>query len=215
VDIAATLGAAELSYDRDWIRFKASVVHASGDRDATDTRATGFDSIVDNTNFTGGPFSYYARQGFNLAGTAIGLKQRFSLLPNLRTSKAEGQQNFVNPGLVLVGVGADFEVTPKVRVFTNANHVSFATTNPIRTALLTNQVDRAIGFDLSLGLQWRPLLTENWIVTLGYGWLVPGPGYRDIYRQTLPRVAGFTDPNAGPSADRVLRSAVFATTLTY
>lgn len=215
VNIAASLGALEVSYDRDWIRFKASVVHASGDRDATDGRATGFDSILDNTNFTGGPFSFYVRQGFNLAGTAVGVKQRFSLLPNLRTSKTQGQQNFVNPGLALAGLGADIELTPKVRGFLNANHVRFDSTHPIRAALLTNQVDREIGLDLSLGLQWRPLLTDNWIVTVGTGWLAPGRGYRDIYRRTLPEVAGFTDPNLGAAIERFLHSGVLATTLTY
>lgn len=215
VNIAAFLGALEVSYDRDWIRFKASVVHASGDHDAMDGRATGFDSILDNTNFTGGAFSFYVRQGFNLAGTAVGVKQRFSLLPNLRTSKTEGQQNFVNPGLALAGLGADIELTPKVRAFLNANHISFDSTQPIRAALLTNQVDREIGLDLSLGFQWRPLLTDNWIVTVGTGWLAPGRGYRDIYRRTLPEVAGFTDPKAGAAVDRFLHSGVLATTLTY
>ena len=32
--------------------------------------ATGFDTILDNPNFTGGPFSYWTRQGFNLGGHA-------------------------------------------------------------------------------------------------------------------------------------------------
>ena len=58
----------------------------------------GFDSILDNPFFIGGPFSWYVHQGFNLAGTAVNLKQRDSLIPNLRTSKTEGQSNFVNPG---------------------------------------------------------------------------------------------------------------------
>lgn len=215
VEIAAYLGAIEISYDRDWIRWKASLVHASGDRDAGDRRATGFDSILDNTNFTGGPFSFYVRQGFNLGGTSVGVKQRFSLLPNLRTSKAQGQQNFVNPGLSLAGIGADIELTPKARVFANANHIRFDTTNPIRTALLANQIDRELGFDLSVGLQWRPLLTDNLIVTIGTGWLVPGRGFRDIYRRTVPAVAGFTDPGAGSRVDRLLHSTVVAAALTY
>lgn len=215
VDILAHLGAVELSYDRDWIRFKASVVYASGDHDATDRQATGFDSILDNTNFTGGPFSYYVRQGFNLGGTAVGVKQRFSLLPNLRTSKTQGQQNFVNPGLALGGLGADIEVTPKVRAFVNANYLRFATTNPIRTALVTNQVDRELGLDVSLGIQWRPLLTDNWIVSLGSGVLRPGRGFRDIYRRTQPAVPGFTDPAVGSRVDRFLHSTVLASVVTY
>jgi hypothetical protein len=215
VDILAQLGAIELSYDRDWIRFKASLVYASGDHDATDRQATGFDSILDNTNFTGGPFSYYVRQGFNLGGTAVGVKQRFSLLPNLRTSKTQGQQNFVNPGLALGGLGADIEVTPKLRAFVNASYLRFDSTHPIRTALVTNQIDRELGIDVSLGLQWRPLLTDNWIVSLGSGVLRPGRGFRDIYRRTQPAVPGFTDPAVGSRVDRILHSTVLASTVTY
>ena len=42
------------------------------------------------------------------------------------------------------------------------------------------------------GFQWRPFLTENVIVTAGVGFLVPGQGYKDIYRaNTEPvRVSG-------------------------
>jgi hypothetical protein len=117
VVVSASLAALELSYDRDWIRFKTSALFATGDSNPTDGRATGFDSIVDNTNFVGGPFSYYVRQGFNLAGTAVAAKQRFSVLPDLRTSKTRGQANFVNPGVLLLGVGADLDVTPRLRAF--------------------------------------------------------------------------------------------------
>ena len=99
VDINAQMAALEVSYDRDWMRYKASFFYASGDDNATDGTAHGFDTIVDNPNFTGGPFSFWARQGFNLGGTMVNLKQRNSLVPDLRTSKTEGQANFVNPGV--------------------------------------------------------------------------------------------------------------------
>ena len=213
VDIFAQMAALEISYDRDWIRYKASIFYASGDNNPTDGKATGFDSIVDNTNFEGGPFSYFVRQGFNLAGSSVGVKQRFSLLPNLRTSKTEGQSNFVNPGLLMLGVGSDIDVTPKVKAFLSANYIRFATTEPLKTALFTNQIDDAFGTDLGLGIQWRPLLTDNIIVSLGYGVLLPGRGFRDIYRTTQPPVPGFT--SAGPHVDSWLYSAVAAVTLTY
>jgi hypothetical protein len=45
-DISSFMAAAELSYDRDWIRVKASGFYASGDSDPTDRTATGFDSIT-------------------------------------------------------------------------------------------------------------------------------------------------------------------------
>jgi hypothetical protein len=212
VTISAALAALELSYDQNWIRYKASALYATGDSDAEDGRATGFDSIVDNTNFIGGPFSYYVRQGFNLAGTAVAAKQRFSVLPNLRTSKTQGQANFVNPGVLLLGLGTDLELTPRLRAFVNANHIRFAQTESLQTALLTNQVDSDFGLDLSLGFQWRPLLTDNIILSAGYALFLPGRGFDDIYRNTVPLVPGF---GSSPAPDDRLHSATLAITLTY
>ncbi len=209
VSVSAALAALEVSYDRDWIRFKISALYATGDSDPTDGRGTGFDSIVDNTNFVGGPFSYYVRNGFNLAGTAVATKQRFSVLPNLRTSKTQGQANFVNPGVFLLGLGADLEVTPRVRAFVNANHISFAQTEPLETALLTNTVSPHLGWDLSLGVQWRPLLTDNIIVSAGYALLLPGQGFDDIYRNAT------AFPSSSPAPDSRLHSALHALTHTY
>lgn len=215
VDIFAQMAAVELSYDRDWIRFKASAFYASGDHHAHDSRATGFDAIVDNANFAGGPFSYYARQGISLGHTAVGLKPRLSLLPDLRTSKTAGQQSFVNPGLALVGGGVDADLTPKLRLQAAANLLRFVSTDPLEAALSTRQIDPAIGLDLSLGLQWRPLLTNNLVVSAGYGVLLPGQGYRDIFSHAQGNA---TDSSATSGDDAVgdsLHSAIFSVALTY
>jgi hypothetical protein len=213
VEISAGMTALELSYDRDWIRFKLSGLFATGDRDPYDDEATGFDSIVDNTNFIGGPFSYFVRQGFNLAGTAVATKQRFSVLPNLRTSKTQGQANFVNPGVLLFGAGSDIEITPHLRGFLNANHITFGCTEPIETALFTSEINPEFGWDLSLGLQWRPLLTDNIIISAGYAAFLPGNGFDEIYRNTEPILVGFG--TTSPAPDDLLHSAIFAITLTY
>ena len=213
VDINAQMAALELSYDRDWLRYKASVFWASGDDNANDSHARGFDTIIDNPNFFGGPFSYWVRQGFNLAGTAVGLKQRGSLVPNLRTSKFEGQSNFVNPGVQMFGVGLDADITPKLKGFFNANYVRFDNTDVIKTVLLTDKVDNEIGYDLSLGFQYRPFLTDNIIVTTGFGALIPGRGYRDIYKTSTDPVTGLAAP-AG-KVDGFLYSGLIAITLTY
>lgn len=214
VDINAQMAAVEVSYDRDWIRYKASVFYASGDDDATDGTATGFDTIVDNPNFTGGPFSWYVRQGFNLAGTAVALKQRNSLVPNLRTSKTEGQANFVNPGVLLLGLGTEIEVTPKLRTFINANYVHLMETDPIKTALLTDKVSNELGWDLSFGVQYRPLLTDNVIVSAGFGVFLPARGYKDIYQTSPDPIPGYNTASPG-HVDDFLYSAVIALTLTY
>jgi hypothetical protein len=215
VDINAQMAAVELSLDRDWVRYKASFFYASGDSDAEDGTARGFDSILDNPNFTGGPFSYYVRQGFNFGGTAANLKTRSSLLPNLRSSKGEGQANFVNPGVFLYGLGLELEVTPKLRSFLNANYVHFAETNPIETALVQDDISAGIGFDLSLGFQYRPFLTDNVIVSTGFGTLLPGSGYKDIYRHMEVPVPGFNTHADHGHADDFLYSGLLVVTLTF
>jgi hypothetical protein len=196
------------------MRYKASVFYASGDGDATDGTANGFDTIVDNPNFTGGPFSWYVRQGFNLAGTAVGFKQRNSLVPNLRTSKTQGQANFVNPGVLLLGVGTEIEVTPKLRTFINVNYVRMMETDTIQTALLTDKVDNELGWDFSIGCQYRPLLTDNIIFSAGFGAFLPGRGYKDIYQTSSDPVPGYNNASPG-SVDDFLYSAIVALTLTY
>jgi hypothetical protein len=210
VNINAQMAALELSYDRDWVRYKLSAFYASGDRNATGGTGSGFDGIVDNPNFAGAPFSYWFSQGIDLAGTSVALKQPDSLLPNLRTSKAEGQANFVNPGLVLVGGGADVDLTPKLRGFLNVNYLWFAETDPIKTALLTDKVANDIGLDASVGVRYRPLLTDNIVISTGFGVLVPGDGYKDIYGHG----PGSTS-NSGGGTDSFLYSGRMALTFTY
>ena len=213
VTINAQMAAAELSYDHDWIRYKLSLFYASGDRNSGDGTATGFDGIVDNPAFAGAPFSYWTSQGINLAGTSVALKQPDSLLPNLRTSKTEGQANFVNPGLVLVGVGTDLDITPKLRGFLNVNYLRFAETDPIKAALLTDKVDNEIGLDCSVGVRYRPLLTDNIVVTAGFGVLIPGSGFRDIYAHG-PTPTSTGGSNNGQTDD-FLYSGLVKLTFTY
>lgn len=215
VDINAQMAALELSYDRDWVRYKASFFYASGDGNPTDGTARGFDSIVDNPNFTGGPFSYYVRQGFNFGGTAVSFKTRNSLIPSLRTSKNEGQANFVNPGIFIYGVGTEMELTPKLRSFINLNYLRFDETAVLKYVLVTDKVASEIGYDASLGFQYRPWLTDNVIISAGFGALLPGTGYRDIYRSSTDPVPGYNSlDNPGRTYD-FLYSGIVALTLTY
>lgn len=214
VTINAQMAALELSLDKDWLRFKLSGFLASGDSNPRDSVATGFDTILDRPFFIGGPFSYYVHQGFNLAGTALNFKQRDSLVPDFRSSKTEGQSNFVNPGALIVGYGMDADITPKLKAFMNVNHISTMTTEVTKQLLFTNHVSNDIGWDCSLGLQWRPLLTDNIIMSAGIGFLVPGAGYKDIYRANTRPVPGYHNPPSG-AVDDFLYSGLITVTLTY
>jgi hypothetical protein len=214
VEINAQMAALEASYDSDWIRYKASLFYASGNKNPTGGTATGFDSILDNPNFTGGPFSWWVHQGVGLAGTSVNLKQPDSLVPDLRSSKIEGQANFNNPGLFMPGLGTETEVTPRLRNFVNVNFIRFMDTEPIKSALFTDKADRQFGWDLSTGFQYRPLLTDNIIVSAGFGVLLPMRGYKDIYQTNPNPVPGYGSP-AAAHVDNFLYNVVLAVTFTY
>ncbi len=215
VSINAQMAALELSYDANWIRFKLSGFYASGSSNPTSGVARGFDSILDNPTFIGGPFSWYVHEAPNLAGTGVNLKQPDSLIPDLRTSKTEGQSNFVNPGVAIVGFGIDTDITPKLKGFFNANYIWFAETAPIKLALQTNDANNKFGLDLSLGIKYRPLLTDNIIVSLGGGLFIPGQGYKDIYRTNTGPITGFSQQNGTGKVDPVLYNAFLTVTFTY
>ena len=187
VDINARLGALELSADKDWMRFRSSFLYASGDGDTRfgptrrDSTAHGFDTIADDSHFAGGDFSFWSHEGLRLTGTGVGLVGPSSLLPSLRANKEEGQANFVNPGLWLGNVGADFEVTPKLRAFINANYLRFDKTAPLELLLFQRPIRKSIGTDIGFGFEYRPPLSENITIRGGAAALQPGRGLRDLY----------------------------------
>jgi hypothetical protein len=181
VTIDAQMAAAEVSVDKDWARYKVSAFYASGDSRPRDSRATGFDSIVDDPAFAGGIFSFWNREGLRLTGTGVALTSPNSLLPSLRTDKQEGQANFVNPGIFILNAGANFDLTPKLKTLLNVNYLRFETTAPIELLLFESPIHNTIGVDYSLGFQYRPPLSENISITGGASALSPGQGFRDIY----------------------------------
>src|ERR1019366_7203440 len=178
-NINAQMAALELSYDQDWLRFRTSFFWASGDRDVNNGHATGFDTILDNPNFAGGEFTYWQRQQIKLFG--VDLVQRMSLVPDLRSSKAQGQANFVNPGLFLGNFGVDAELTPKCRLINNVNVMWFDSINPLQQLTYQQNISHFIGVDLSIGMEYRPYLNNNVILKFGVSSLLPGQGFRDLF----------------------------------
>lgn len=180
-DINALMAALELSVDVDWMRFRTHFFYQSGDSDPLDDDAEGFDAVFDNPVFAGGEFGFWNRNTVRLTGSGVGLVQRFSLLNSLRSSKDEGQPSYVNPGLLLAGVGYDAQLTPHLKVITNASYLTFDHTESMEFVLNQDAIGEEIGWDLSVGVLWRPLLTDNVIVKGGASALIPGDGFQDIY----------------------------------
>lgn len=182
VDILAYLLAAESSMDFDWYRLKLFAYHASGDSDPYDGTAGGFDAIFEDPKFAGAATSYWVRQSMPLiGGGGVALSGRNALLPALRPSKEEGQSNFVNPGLTLVGVGADFDVTPELRVLTNVSSLWFDHTETLEVVRQQPSVAQDIGYDFSVGVVYRPFFTENVVFNVSGAVLVPAQGLNDLY----------------------------------
>jgi hypothetical protein len=192
--IRAFFAAAELSYDKDWMRFRLSGAWASGDSDPFDDTEGGFDAVFENPVFAGADTSYWIRQSIPFAGGGrqVFLNGRNGILNSLRSSKEQGQSNFNNPGLMLVGAGADFDLTPELRVSGNANHLWFEDTATMQALRVEGSIPKDIGWDLSAAAIWRPKATQNIVMRLSGAALVAGSGFRDLFDNTDGRKAYFS-----------------------
>jgi hypothetical protein len=192
-DIRAAMAACELSYDRDYARFRTSFFWSSGDRDITNSHASGFDTIFENSNFAGGPFSYWQRQSVKLFG--VNLTNGGSLIPDLRSSRIQGQANFVNPGLLLYNLGFDLDINPKLKMINNCNFLWLESSAVIEQYVFAGGINNFLGTDLSSGFEYRPFLNNNAIMTVGVSTLVPGSAFKALYNNPFgtvdPLVAGF------------------------
>ncbi|WP_370191426.1 hypothetical protein [Qipengyuania sp.] len=182
-DISAWFGAIEASYDRDWMRFRVSGAYASGDGDPYDDTESGYDAIFENPVFAGADTSYWIRQTIPFAGggRAISVNGRNGILNSLRSSKEQGQSNFNNPGLMLLGVGADFDITPEFRLSANANHLWFENTATLQALRNEGSIPKEIGWDLSAAAIWRPKATQNIVFRLSAAALISGDGFDDLF----------------------------------
>lgn len=186
--VNAQMAAFEGAVDKDWVRWRGSFFFASGDGDATDGRATGFDMIQDNPNFAGGPFQFWTQQTTAVGGAVGLLKNKFSLLPNLR-NKFNDRSNFVNPGLLMWNFGADLRVTPKLKVVTNLSYLRFARAGLLQQITGDPGLEAGIGTDLSVGAKFRPFENENLFLVTGAAVLFPHGGYARMIGSTRPLVS--------------------------
>lgn len=186
-EISAAFAAAEASRDFDWIRVRGTVIYASGDDDPYDDKSTGFDAIFENPLIAGADSSFWIRQAVPLIGGGRAtLSGQNGVLNSLRPNKGQGQSNFTNPGLILVGAGADFDLTPKIRASVNVNHLWFDTTEVLQAARKHGGISKDIGQDLSFSVIYRPLTSQNIIVRVSASALIPGGGYKRLFGDDTP-----------------------------
>jgi len=181
-DIKAFFFAAEGSMDFDWFRPKLSILFASGDDDPFDRTAKGFDAIFENPQFAGGDTSFIIRQNVPfIGGGGVALMGRNGILPSLRSSKEQGQSNFINPGIQMIGIGADADLLPQLRLSFNWNYFRFDKTEVLEALRQQGNIDKELGHDVSMSLIWRPFMSQNLVVRLSAAGLIGGEGFDDLY----------------------------------
>jgi len=180
--INAFFVAAEPSIDFDWVRVRLSGLYASGARNPQSGHVSGFDAINENPQFAGADTSFWIRQTIPLiGGGGVVLNSPNGVLADLRSSKTEGQSNFINPGVVLAGIGSDFDILPELRLSTNFNYLRFATTKPLEFLRHQANIPDALGYDLSTALTYRPLFSQNVILRLSGSVLLPADGLSALF----------------------------------
>lgn len=181
-EIDAFFHATEVSRDFDWFRLRGNFLYASGDEDPFDGKAEGFDAIFENPQFAGADTSFFIRQNIPLiGGGGVFLSGRNGILPSLRSSKEQGQSNFINPGLLLLGVGADIDVLPELRVVANVSKLEFDNTNVLGVLRQQRPPSTDLGIDASVGFQYRPFFSQNVVINGSFAKLLPGKGYKELF----------------------------------
>jgi len=184
--VQATFAAVELSRDFDWMRIRASGLYASGDGDPTDGSSHGFDGINQTAIFAGTDSAFFIHQRIPLVANAIDLKQRDSLFPSLRSTSDTGESNYTNPGLELVGIGADLDLMPSLRVSMDVSHVMFANTATLQSLLGRTDLSATVGTDASLDAIYRPFISQNVIARLSFAKLFAADAARPLIGSSAP-----------------------------
>jgi len=184
--VQATFAAVELSRDFDWMRIRASGLYASGDGDPKDGSSHGFDGINQTAIFAGTDSAFFIHQRIPLVANAIDLKQRDSLFPSLRSTSDTGESNYTNPGLELVGVGADLDLMPSLRISMDVSHVMFANTATLQSLLGRTDLSATVGTDASLDAIYRPFISQNVIARLSFAKLFAADAARPLIGSSAP-----------------------------
>jgi len=115
------MAAAEISYDKDWIRYRVSAFALRAIRiHAMDAPVGSIPSWIFRTLPAGFSASGIGK-AFDFSAPAFFSHSRQPhSIASLQQRRGTGRI-FVNPGIFLANAGADFDITPKLRGFANLN----------------------------------------------------------------------------------------------
>ena len=187
VDINARMAALEVSIDKDWVRYRASFFYASGDSSnrsgasRTDGTAHGFDTIVDDTHFAGGAFSFWDHEGLRLTGTGIALMNPIepSAQPAFEQRGRPGQ--FRKSRTLFIQSGRGFQRHAQAARIRKRQLFAFRSDRTAGALLFQRPIRHSIGTDLGMGVEYRPPLSENIVLTAAYRRWFQARGFEEIY----------------------------------
>ena len=81
----------------------------------------------------------------------------------------------------MIGIGADADLLPELRLSANWNYFHFDSTEVLEALRQQGPIDEEFGHDISLSLIWRPFMTQNIVMRLSAAGLVAGEGFDDLY----------------------------------
>ncbi|MGH8499621.1 MAG: hypothetical protein ACRERV_12580 [Methylococcales bacterium] len=81
----------------------------------------------------------------------------------------------------MIGIGADFDIKPQLRITGNISKLNFANTSSLEVLRNQASISTDIGIDISAGLQYRPFMTQNLILNASFAALLPGKGYKQLF----------------------------------
>jgi hypothetical protein len=180
--INAQFAALELTRPSNFGQPRISIMYASGDKNPTNGTATGFDGVSDFVNFAGNNFAYFGRE--QLQGRGNQIVNFNSFYPNLRNRFFDAI-NFVNPGIMALTAGYDATLTTRVNAFFNYNYYDFVQPAALEQAIAIKgggnvNIHKDIGQDITLGINFRPLIINNVTCNFGTTGFFQGRGFQDI-----------------------------------
>lgn len=81
----------------------------------------------------------------------------------------------------MIGIGADADLLPELRLSLNWNYFRFDTTEVLEALRQQGPIDEALGHDVSLSLIYRPFMSQNIVVRLSAAGLIAEDGFDDLY----------------------------------
>ena len=147
----------------------------------TTTRRKGFDAILDNPNIIGRALQLLEPAGPSAGQTGLSLVGRSSVLPTCAAARPKVRPTSSTPACSLPTLGFDAEITTKMRVDLQRQLPAL----PSHRNRCSGSCSRARSIKPSdstirPGLQYRPALNDNVLLTAGVSVFQPGTGFKQI-----------------------------------